>query len=162
MNTAKAKEFVMHQARELDLAVARYFFEQGPRQDIVQKLLAYQNPDGGFGHGLEPDYLNPNSTPIATNDAIITLFRTGSLNENTAVIEGIIRYLKSHDSFDEEKKHWLFAISSNKSYPMQYGGRKRMTVSAVSIRRCRWRHFSSAMAEEMTIMRKSWQKDMNI
>ena len=30
---------------------------------------------------------------------------------------GIVRYLASGDSFDEEKRRWLFAIESNREYP---------------------------------------------
>lgn len=33
------------------------------------------------------------------------------------MVKEIVKYLKSHDSFDEDKKRWLFAIDSNKDYP---------------------------------------------
>ena len=57
------------------------------------------------------------SSPIATNDAIITLYRVNALNKDSDIVKGIVRYLGSHDSFDEDKKRWLFAIDSNKDYP---------------------------------------------
>lgn len=37
---------------------------------MLTYLQAYQNQDGGFGHALEPDSWNPNSTPIQTATAI--------------------------------------------------------------------------------------------
>lgn len=117
MNRNAAKQFILQHARSVDLAVYCYFFENGPKDAVVQELSHFQNADGGFGNGLEPDYLNPNSSPIATNDAIITLFRVGALQANSEMVNGIIRYLASHDSFDEGKKRWLFAIDSNKDYP---------------------------------------------
>lgn len=117
MNRNAAKQFVIKNARPIDLAVYEYFFEQKSDQNVVEELRKYQNEDGGFGHGLEPDYWNPNSSPIATNDAILTLYRVGALNDNEEMVNGILRYLKSKDSFDDEKKRWLFAIESNKDYP---------------------------------------------
>ena len=104
MNRTAAKQFILQNARPIDLAVYQYFFENGSNQAVMEELSKYQNEDGGFGHGLEPDYWNPNSSPIATNDAIITLFRVGALDPNADMLKGIVRYLESHDSFDEDKK----------------------------------------------------------
>ena len=117
MNRNAAKQFILQHARPIDLAIYKYFFENEPNKIVIDELLKYQNEDGGFGNGLEPDYWNPNSSPIATNDAIITLYRVGALEQNTEIVNGIVRYLKSYDSFDEDKKRWLFAIDSNKDYP---------------------------------------------
>lgn len=117
MNRKAAKQFILQNARPIDLAVYKYFFENESNERVIDELSKYQNKDGGFGNGLEPDYWNPNSSPIATNDAIITLFRVGALEQNSEIVNGIVRYLESHDSFDEEKKCWLFAIDSNKDYP---------------------------------------------
>ena len=117
MNRAAAMQFVLQNARPIDLAVYKYFFENGSNRTVVKELLKYQNKDGGFGNGLEADFWNPNSSPIATNDAIITLFRVGALEKNSEMVNGIVRYLKSHDSFDKDKKRWLFSIESNKDYP---------------------------------------------
>lgn len=117
MDINAAKQFIIKNARPLDLAVYEYFFNQGSNQAVVNELAKYQNEDGGFGHGLELDYWNPNSSPIATNDAIITLFRINALETNSQMIAGIVAYLESLDSFDQSKKRWLFAIESNKDYP---------------------------------------------
>lgn len=79
MNTETAKRFVLEHARPVDLAVYKYFFEDGPNIAVIRELKRYQNQDGGFGHGLELDCWNPNSSPITTNDAVITLFRVDAL-----------------------------------------------------------------------------------
>ncbi len=102
MNKKAAIEFVLQKARPLDLAVYKYFFENESNQAVVDELLKFQNPDGGFGHAIEPDFFNPNSSPIATNDAIITLCRINTLDKNSDIVKGIVRYLESHDSFDKD------------------------------------------------------------
>ena len=116
MNREKAAEFVKKNARDIERAIYEYFFEDGDRKNVVAALKNYQNPDGGFGHALEADNWNPASNPIATNDAIITLYRTDSLDDEQ-MVNDIVRYLSSHNSFDEEKKKWLFALDSNKNHP---------------------------------------------
>lgn len=117
MNKKAAIEFVLQNARPIELAVYKYFFENKSNQAVIDELSKFQNTDGGFGNALEPDFFNPNSSPIATNDAITTLFRVNALRRDFDIVKGIVRYLESHDSFDEDKKRWLFAIDSNKNYP---------------------------------------------
>lgn len=117
MNKSKAIKYITENARPLELAVYRYFFEGGSNRNVIDELSRFQNSDGGFGHALEPDFFNPNSSPIATNDAIITLARVKALDRDSDMVKGIARYLDSHESFDEDKKRWLFAIDSNKDYP---------------------------------------------
>ena len=117
MDNNKAIKYILENARPLELAIYRYFFEDGSNQAVIDELLKFQNADGGFGHALEPDFFNPNSSPIATNDAIITLSRVSALDRNSDIVKGIVKYLESHDSFNEDKKRWLFAIDSNKDYP---------------------------------------------
>lgn len=68
MNVEKAIEFIKRNARPVELAEFQCLFENGPKAALVEALKPYQNSDGGFGHALEPDNWNPNSTPITTND----------------------------------------------------------------------------------------------
>lgn len=117
MDTQKAKEFIRKNARPVELAEFKCHFEKGSGAELVRALAEYQNPDGGFGRALEPDNWNPASTPIATNDAVKRLFEAGVLKEAGALTGGMVRYLTSGDSFDRERRRWLFAIDSNKDYP---------------------------------------------
>ena len=117
MDKNAAINFAIQNARPLELAIYKYFFENASNKAVVYELSKFQNFDGGFGNALEPDFFNPNSSPIATNDAIITLFRVNALDKYSDIVKEIVRYLKSHDSFDEDKKRWLFAIDSNRDYP---------------------------------------------
>ena len=117
MDKNAAINFILQNARPLELAIYKNFFEHESSQAVVDELLIFQNSDGGFGNALEPDFFNLNSSPIATNDAIITLYRANALDRNSDIVKGIVKYLESHDSFDKNKKRWLFAIDSNKDYP---------------------------------------------
>ena len=117
MDKNTAIKFVLENARPLDLAIYKYYFENESNKAVIDELSRFQNTDGGFGNALEPDFFNPNSSPIATNDAIITLFRVNAIDRQSDIVKGIVKYLDSHDSFNEDKKRWLFAIDSNKDYP---------------------------------------------
>ena len=125
MRIDKAKQFIMENARAYERALYRYFFQNGSKDSVIKELRQYQNSDGGFGHGLEADNWNPNSNPIATNDAVITLYRIGALEKDSEIVQSIISYLYSHDSFDESQRRWLFAIDSNKDYPHAFWWEKR-------------------------------------
>lgn len=66
MNYKKARNFIYKNARPIDIARWQYLFENGNRDNVLKALSSYQNKDGGFGHALEPDCWNPNSSPIQT------------------------------------------------------------------------------------------------
>ena len=50
-----AAAFVAASARLLDRRRFERLFEDGPPEPVRDAVAAYRNPDGGFGHGLEPD-----------------------------------------------------------------------------------------------------------
>jgi hypothetical protein len=58
MKINAAKQFILQNARPIDLAVYKYFFDNGSNQRVIDELSKFQNEDGGFGNGLEPDFLN--------------------------------------------------------------------------------------------------------
>lgn len=118
MNTfEKAKQFIYRNARPLDLARWQYHFENGSREAVLNALSYYQNEDGGFGHGLEPDFLNPNSTPMAAWAATEILNEIELTDKNHPVVKGILRYLESGADFDTERAQWLNTVPSNNDYP---------------------------------------------
>jgi len=117
MNEQKAKRFIRENARPVDLAWYEYAFENGSPDAVIEALKAFQNPDGGFGHALEADCWNPLSTPIATNDAVIRLNFVNALNSDLPMVKDMVRYLKSGDGFDAERKRWQFTAAGNKDWP---------------------------------------------
>jgi len=109
----------MHRnARELEMALWNYHFENGEKDDVINALAYYQNEDGGFGNTVEPDSWNPNSAPYNTLIAIGFL-RSIEMVETKGVdhpmVQGIFRFLESGVHTDDEG--WFFGIPSNDNYP---------------------------------------------
>jgi hypothetical protein len=81
VDAAAAERFVLANARLLDrhrLAVLLY---GAPAEPVLDALRAYRNPDGGFGHALEPDIRAPTSEPSATLHALVVLAEVGALDD---------------------------------------------------------------------------------
>lgn len=70
-----AAEWLQRHGRPLDRALFANVFQRGSAEAVLHELAAYQNPDGGFGHGLEADIRTPASTVIATTQAFELLRR---------------------------------------------------------------------------------------
>ncbi|MHA2049144.1 MAG: hypothetical protein ACW986_05975 [Promethearchaeota archaeon] len=69
----KVKEFIFQNGRLLERKLFSFFFEDGTRDAVIKALVAYQNLDGGFGNGIEPDLLCPDSTAIGAETAMYIL-----------------------------------------------------------------------------------------
>ena len=67
------KKYVYQNARLLERQLFELFFGNGTEQACIQALKAYQNDDGGFGNGIEPDILCPTSTAIGAETALFVL-----------------------------------------------------------------------------------------
>lgn len=118
MNTfEKARRFIYRNARPIDLALFKYHFENGSANDVITALSAYQNPDGGFGHGIEADNFNPNSIPIGVWKATEYVKETGGIEPDHPIIQGILKYLSSGSDFDPEHNQWLNTVPSSNDYP---------------------------------------------
>ena len=70
---ARALAFVHREARLLERRVADVVFESQPVEPVAAALRSYQNADGGFGWGLEPDKRTPESQPLDLEIAWQTL-----------------------------------------------------------------------------------------
>ena len=110
----KARSFVYRNARPLDLVLWQYYFENGSATRVYDILGIYQNADGGFGHALEPDCWNRNSTPVATWYATTILEAIG-VDTDSEIVRGILRYLDSGKDFADGK--WYNTVKSNNDYP---------------------------------------------
>jgi hypothetical protein len=62
---AAARSFMAGHARVLDRRRFELLFDGGDSEPVLAALSAYRNPDGGYGHGLEPDLRAPESQPAA-------------------------------------------------------------------------------------------------
>lgn len=113
----RAKRFVYKNARPIDMARWKYHFENGSREEVLEALECYQNSDGGFGYGLEPDYWNPHSSPAQVYAATEVLWELGMEKEDAEhpIIQGILDFLSSGKHFEDDL--WLHTIETNNNFP---------------------------------------------
>lgn len=88
--------------------------EGNHEHQLLDELSKYQNEDGGFGHGLEPDNLDPNSSPLQTWCAINYL-REIKFDQNHPLVIKLFNYL--YQSFDHEIKRWPLYMKTVIDYP---------------------------------------------
>ena len=91
----QVENWILRSARPVDAARYAVLFQNGSTDDFLKLLARYQNPDGGFGHALEPDNWNPASTPNTTCMAVLALRSIGFEDMSHPVVVGILRYLRS-------------------------------------------------------------------
>ncbi len=87
----KAVEFLAANARVIDRRRYERLFEGGAAEPVRDALAAYRNPDGGFGHALEPDGRTPTSEPIAAEVALHLMDETDVWD--TGIVDGILGWL---------------------------------------------------------------------
>ena len=80
-----ARDFIVRNARLLERRLFAFHFDGGAAEPVVRALAAYQNPDGGFGGGLEPDKRDPGSQPQDAQFALETLDAVGALDSILAL-----------------------------------------------------------------------------
>ena len=75
------RDFVRRDARLLESRLFATVFEDADPQGVVDALRGYQNADGGFGHGLEPDKRCPDSLALDVEVAFDTLLAAGARDD---------------------------------------------------------------------------------
>src|SRR5215218_9541064 len=81
IDIAAAETFVLANARLLDRHRLAVLLHGASVATVLDALRAYRNPDGGFGHALEPDVRAPESEPAATLHALEVLAGIGALGD---------------------------------------------------------------------------------
>ena len=109
------KTWVYRHARDIELSLWKYHFENGSKEAVITALSYYQNEDGGFGNGLEPDSWNHNSTPYTTFHAVNILSEIQFTDVSHPVYKGIFKYLYSEKDLMEYG--WRFSVPSNDDFP---------------------------------------------
>lgn len=90
----QAVAYLKREARPLEQTLFAYHFEGGSAADVLEALAAFQNADGGFGHGLEPDIRLADSSVITTTIAFQTLREIGAAGDHPLVVNAC-HYLNS-------------------------------------------------------------------
>lgn len=74
---ARARAFVLGNARLLERRRFELSFDGGRAEAVLAALMAYRNPDGGFGSGLEPDKRDAASQPVDAQVALEVMDEAG-------------------------------------------------------------------------------------
>jgi hypothetical protein len=119
------ENWLINSGRDIEVAIYNHAFFDEDKQMILDALTLYQNSDGGFGNGLEPDSLNPNSSPIQTYTALDIIydvgFRKDSNNELLCqMLNKAFRYLYTKAPMVDGK--WCLTIPSNNDFLVLFGG----------------------------------------
>ena len=110
----KAKSFIQSKARKLEIARFELEFEKGSKENVLQQLLRYQNEDGGFGNGLEPDFRCKESSALATSIGLNYLSKAG-IDEKNEVVQKAVKYLLT--TFNKERMGWQIVPREVESAP---------------------------------------------
>jgi hypothetical protein len=89
---AAAERFLAATARVLDRRRFERLFHDGPAAPVRDAVAAYACPDGGFGHGLEPDGRGPAAQPAALALALRTLDEADAWDD--ALVAGACDWLE--------------------------------------------------------------------
>ena len=109
------RRWIYRNARPLDLARFRFHFEGGSANEALYALAAYQNPDGGFAHGLEADCLSPVSSPMQTWCATHILKELGVLVPDGRMIPAMLNYLASGQDYANGR--FAAVVPANNEHP---------------------------------------------
>jgi hypothetical protein len=81
---AAAAQFLAANARVLERRWFERLSGEGGDGPVRAAVAAYRNPDGGFGHALEPDGRCPGSQPLAIEYALHLLHDAGAWDDGLA------------------------------------------------------------------------------
>ena len=98
-----SRQFIETTARPLEIARFRHAFDGASVILVFDTLKSYQNPDGGFGHALEPDLRANESSVLCTSIAFQVLTSIHATPDQALVTAGIAYLL---ETLDREKCHW--------------------------------------------------------
>lgn len=103
----KVEKIIKEKGRDLEGAIYDYHFNGTSGEKILEELKKYQNNDGGFGHGLEPDFRLIQSSAMATSIGLRHLNILDYNDKGREMIKEGIKYFE--ETFDRQKKAW-FAV----------------------------------------------------
>ncbi|WP_242902094.1 hypothetical protein [Actinomadura terrae] len=74
----RAEECMRHSGRLIDRRRFALHFRGGRPEPLLAALRPYENPDGGYGHALEPDLRGEASQPVPAQHALEILHEAGA------------------------------------------------------------------------------------
>ncbi len=110
----QAVDFIKKHARPFEQRLYAHYFEGAPAADALRELEAFQNPDGGFGRALEPDFRLPDSSPKATSMGLRLLRDLGAGADDPRVQHAIDWLVKN---YDPQRAGWLCVPAEVNRHP---------------------------------------------
>ena len=107
--------YINEEARPLERSIFNYCFNNSSAEAILDSLEAFQNSDGGFGKGMEPDFKLIQSSPLATAIGLRHLSKIDNSERAQHMIAKAIGYLET--TFDCGRKGWYSVPSTVNNYP---------------------------------------------
>lgn len=114
-NYSKARDFILTNARMIERRLFQFHFENDSPEGVFHAVYAYRNPDGGFGHGMEPDTASPESQPLFSIMALETLDEVGYLTKEI-ILDDFMPYFESITT-DKGGIPWMLRPKSD--YPCE-------------------------------------------
>ena len=111
----KARDFILTNARMIERRLFEFHFANGDKNGVFHAVYAYRNPDGGFGHGMEPDTASPESQPLFSIMALETLDEVGCLTKEI-ILNDFMPYFESITT-EKGGVPWMFKPKSD--YPSE-------------------------------------------
>ena len=105
MGIEESRQWVHIHGRPIDRVRVELARGEAGLDDLVAALSPFQNPDGGFGRGLEPDVRLAGSSTLATVTALQTLSEQHA-PADLEMVARAMRYLTS--TMDTEARAWQF------------------------------------------------------
>lgn len=111
----KLNSYMNKEARQLEKSIFNYYFNNSSSDNILDSLEAFQNSDGGFGQGIEPDFKLIQSSSMATSIGLRYLSKIDNSDRSKNMIAKAIEYLEA--TFDSERNGWYSVTSDVNNYP---------------------------------------------
>jgi hypothetical protein len=93
----QARSFIQSKARTIEQRLFEFHFEDSSLDTVLKTLAQYQNDDGGFGHGIEPDFRARVSSPAGTAYGFQILREVRAPATHDMIRKGVEFFLRTYD-----------------------------------------------------------------
>lgn len=111
----RLNEYMNKEARTLERDIFNYYLNDGSADNILDSLKVFQNDDGGFGKGIEPDFKLIESSPMATSIGLKYLSMLDYSEKAEDMICKAVEYLER--TFDSKRNGWYSVSKKVNEYP---------------------------------------------
>ena len=110
---SKAADYIYTYGRDIDIALYEYYFKKAHPSKVINQLIKHVTNDGGFGKGLELDFMYQGSTPLSTTIAL-DIIRQLHIYSNNHLTTDALEYLTKTKNY---KDGWSCITSDVNNYP---------------------------------------------